>query len=190
MMPALSNPAAVSPYFTPTLAGAYIWSLVVNDGTVNSVSDNVTVNVADFGVAAAGGIATIAGSIDLTDPSFTRMFQDCASQATGSYYYDPFIIANTTGSSQTVDIQAAWSADGYLFVYNPTFNPAAPATACQLGDDDSPWTTDFSIISGVTIPAGDYTWGEGFVGMSWGGHRRISGGLQFWPSQLFTKENI
>jgi hypothetical protein len=42
----------------------------------------------------------------------------------------------------------------------------------------------------VTIPAGDYTWGEGFVGMSWGGHRRISGGLQFWSGDYYDGEHL
>jgi hypothetical protein len=42
----------------------------------------------------------------------------------------------------------------------------------------------------VTIPPGDYTWGEGFVGMSWGGHRRISGGLQFWSGDYYDGEHL
>jgi hypothetical protein len=37
----------------------------------------------------------------------------------------------------------------------------------------------------ITIPAGEYSWGEGFAGMSWGGHRRISGGIQFWSGDYY-----
>ena len=42
----------------------------------------------------------------------------------------------------------------------------------------------------ITIPAGAYSWGEGFVGMSWGGHRRISGGLQFWSGDYYDGEHL
>jgi hypothetical protein len=37
----------------------------------------------------------------------------------------------------------------------------------------------------ITIPAGEYSWGEGFAGMSWGGHRRMSGGVQFWSGDYY-----
>ena len=42
----------------------------------------------------------------------------------------------------------------------------------------------------VTIPAGDYSWGDGFVGLSWGGHRRISGGLQLWSGEYYDGEHV
>jgi hypothetical protein len=37
----------------------------------------------------------------------------------------------------------------------------------------------------ITIPAGEYSWGEAFAGMSWGGQRRVSGGLQFWSGDYY-----
>jgi len=37
----------------------------------------------------------------------------------------------------------------------------------------------------ITIPAGEYAWNDAFVGMSWGGHRRVSGGLQFWSGDYY-----
>ena len=40
----LSDTTVVNPIFTADLDGAYVLSLVVNDGTVNSVSDTVTIN--------------------------------------------------------------------------------------------------------------------------------------------------
>jgi hypothetical protein len=42
----------------------------------------------------------------------------------------------------------------------------------------------------ITIPAGEYDWGEGFVGLSWGGHRRVSGGLQFWSGDYYDGEHL
>jgi hypothetical protein len=41
----------------------------------------------------------------------------------------------------------------------------------------------------ITIPAGSYSWNEGFVGMSWGGHRRISGGVQVWSGEYYDGEH-
>jgi hypothetical protein len=37
----------------------------------------------------------------------------------------------------------------------------------------------------ITIPAGEYSWGEGFAGLSWGGQRRMSGGMQFWSGDYY-----
>jgi len=37
----------------------------------------------------------------------------------------------------------------------------------------------------ITIPAGEYAWNDAFIGMSWGGHRRVSGGLQFWSGDYY-----
>jgi hypothetical protein len=42
----------------------------------------------------------------------------------------------------------------------------------------------------ITIPAGDYSWTEGFVGFSWGGHRRVSGGLQLWSGDYYDGEHL
>jgi hypothetical protein len=37
----------------------------------------------------------------------------------------------------------------------------------------------------VTIPAGNYTWNEGFVGMTLGGQRKLSGGMQIWSGEFY-----
>ena len=37
----------------------------------------------------------------------------------------------------------------------------------------------------VTIPAGEYAWEDYFIGMSWGAHRRWSGGLQVWNGDYY-----
>jgi hypothetical protein len=37
----------------------------------------------------------------------------------------------------------------------------------------------------ITIPAGEYAWEEGFIGMSWGGQRKLSGGLQIWSGDYY-----
>jgi hypothetical protein len=37
----------------------------------------------------------------------------------------------------------------------------------------------------ITIPAGEYYWTEGFAGSNWGGHRRVSGGMQIWRGDYY-----
>jgi RHS repeat-associated protein len=43
----LTNPTAVNPTFTPDLAGLYVVQLIVNDGTLDSDPDTVTITVTD-----------------------------------------------------------------------------------------------------------------------------------------------
>ena len=42
----------------------------------------------------------------------------------------------------------------------------------------------------VTIPAGEYSWEDFFVGMSWGGHRRLSGGLMLWSGDYYNGSHV
>ncbi len=44
---ALSNPTLVNPDFTPDVSGSYVLQLVVNDGTVSSLADTITVTAID-----------------------------------------------------------------------------------------------------------------------------------------------
>ena len=55
---ALSNTTAVKPTFTPDVAGAYVVSLIVNDGQANSVAATVTVTAS----AAAANAAPVANA--------------------------------------------------------------------------------------------------------------------------------
>ena len=66
----LSNPSVVKPTFAATVAGTYVWSLTVSDGSLTSAVDTVTVTVlasptADAGVDQAvttGTVVTLDGS--------------------------------------------------------------------------------------------------------------------------------
>ncbi len=42
----------------------------------------------------------------------------------------------------------------------------------------------------ITIPAGRYSWSEAFLGASWGGHRRVSGGLQLWNGDYYDGSHL
>lgn len=37
----------------------------------------------------------------------------------------------------------------------------------------------------ISIPPGEYSWEEGFLGMTWGGHRRLSGGLMLQGGEYY-----
>src|SRR6185295_628443 len=51
----LSNPTAVMPTFVADVAGQYIAQLLVNDGTVNSAADTVTINTGNSPPVANAG---------------------------------------------------------------------------------------------------------------------------------------
>ena len=52
---ALSDPAAVGPTFTVDLAGTYVAQLVVNDGTVDSIADTVSISTSNSPPVANAG---------------------------------------------------------------------------------------------------------------------------------------
>ena len=60
-----------------------------------------------------------------------------------------------------------------------TENLSVPFTIYRPSDGGEP----------ITIQPGRYAWNEGFVGASWGGHRRLSGGLQFWSGDYYNGEH-
>lgn len=65
----LSNPTAVAPSFVADMAGQYVVQLVVNDGTVNSRPDTVTIAAASGNtapVANAGPDQTVAVNVSVT----------------------------------------------------------------------------------------------------------------------------
>jgi hypothetical protein len=71
----LSSATVVNPDFTPDVDGAYVWSLVVNDGVVNSIASQVTVTSstppAVTGVALIVADPPLASSVDLTASTYT-----------------------------------------------------------------------------------------------------------------------
>src|SRR5690606_3849041 len=42
----------------------------------------------------------------------------------------------------------------------------------------------------ITIPAGEYAWDDSFIGMSWGGHRKLSGGVQIWSGEYYDGTHL
>lgn len=136
---ALSDLAAVQPSLTPDLAGAYVVSLVVNDGTASSNPATALITAANLPpvaqvgadqTAGTGATVTLDGSAS-ADPSkraltFSWMLQAPAGSATtltGATTAKPTFVADATGiyraqltvgaggfSSQATSFVAVWPA--------------------------------------------------------------------------------
>ncbi|MEM1413355.1 MAG: DUF4215 domain-containing protein [Myxococcota bacterium] len=98
-------------------------------------------------------ILTFTGSIDATDPTWSRPGASC----TGSNpdrYYDTFTFTNTAAVDVDYLVTASWADDGYLFVYDSPFDPVMPLTNCVIGDDDFDGTLgsqlEFTAAPGAT----------------------------------------
>ena len=104
-------------------------------------------------IAAPGGTVTLQGSLDLTDPSWTRPGADCTASSSTSRHYDVFQVVNNTGSAQTITVSATFTGDGYLHAYGSVFDPASPESGCLAGNDDGDGTQD-SRLEAVAIQAG------------------------------------
>jgi cysteine-rich repeat protein len=103
-------------------------------------------------IAAAGGSITLTGTLETTDPTYSRATASCGTHS-GTVYYDTFVITNTGTTARTIRLTAMWTGDGYLFVYRSPFDPTMPLRNCVVGDDD--FGTNGSQITNVTIGPGE-----------------------------------
>lgn len=88
-------------------------------------------------IAAIGSTRTITGSIDASDPSWSRPEWDCTYMWTpNDIRYDVLYVSNPGSDAQTISAQASWGGDGYLFAYALPFDPTLPDTNCLQGNDD------------------------------------------------------
>ncbi|MFA6449708.1 MAG: PKD domain-containing protein, partial [bacterium] len=108
----LSSNTAQQPTFTPALCGSYIFSLVVNDGQINSVADSVTIHVNCVPVANAGPDQLI------IQPGILVTLDGSASSDAN---FDPLTYAWTQTSGPAVILSNAT-------LVNPTFTPALPGS--------------------------------------------------------------
>lgn len=108
-------------------------------------------------IAVPGASISFGGSIDLTDPSWTRPGQDCTAgtaDTAGGRRFDVHRVVNNTGAPQSLSVLGAFTGDGYLHAYTGTFDANAPTVGCVGGDDDGTGGTTQSEIVALPITAG------------------------------------
>ena len=95
----------------------------------------------------------LSGTLSYTaDPVWDRTNNTC-STTSFNVVYDAFRLTNTSATALTVDVEATWTSDGYLHVYEYPFNAREPVTGCIIGDDDFDGLLG-SRIDDVVIEAG------------------------------------
>jgi K319L-like, PKD domain len=164
---ALDNNVIVNPSFTADLDGSYSLSLVVNDGTVNSVADNVLISsttansapVANAGVnqnVITGATVNLSGSNSSDadgDPltyswSFTSMPGGSGATLNNSSIVNPSFTADINGSyilSLTVNDGQVNSTADNMTVSSTTTNSAPVANA---GTDQNVTTGNLVTLNG------------------------------------------
>lgn len=98
---------------------------------------------------------TVSYSDDTTGAAtWNRPFADCTGQsALGPVVFEvqPFHVS-ASGAYDISSVQTGW--DGFIFVYQGSFNPAAPNTNCLAGNDDGGGGIGTSDILGLNLTAG------------------------------------
>lgn len=98
---------------------------------------------------------TVMYSDDTTGAAtWDRPFADCTGlSGLGPVVFEvqPFHVS-ASGPYDVTSVQTGW--DGFIFIYQGSFNPAAPNTNCIAGNDDSLAGIGFSEILGVNLNAG------------------------------------
>ncbi len=102
-------------------------------------------------IAAPSSTVQISGSLDSTDPTWSRANATCGT-STFTPYFDAYEIVNNTGADQQITISANWLGDGFLHLFRAPFDPATPTANCIIGNDGSGTTSQ---ISNQTIVAGE-----------------------------------
>jgi hypothetical protein len=108
-------------------------------------------------IAQPGGDVDLIGSLDATDPTWTRPLASCAEGFGAGRFYDAHLIRNNTGSPQTLTVTATWAGDGFLHAFTRFgFSPVSPTSGCLDGSDDFGGTggsqlVDLNIAAGETL---------------------------------------
>lgn len=141
----LSNPTAAMPSFVADSAGSYVIQLIVNDGTVNSTPDTVTIAVATGNtapIANAGPDQTVAvGASVILDGSASHDADRNALSYQWALITKPTgsaaTLANSTAAMPSLVIDAAGQYIGQLIVSDGTSNSAPDTVTITAGAGNS-----------------------------------------------------
>lgn len=108
-------------------------------------------------LASPGGSITTSGTLHGTDATWNRLGSTCSSSpASGDYPRDRLLVKNETGSSQELDIDAAWyEGDGYLHVFVYDDSAGAMGNGLCLDANDDAGGSGASAISGLLTYSGE-----------------------------------
>lgn len=94
--------------------------------------------------SAHAAVVVFSGALTATDPTFNRPSGVGSLSGVGTAVaYDTYTFTAAAAGPYSVNSSyVAGGLDGYLFVYSPTFNPAAGLTNLKAADDDGTGLTD------------------------------------------------
>tara|TARA_Y100000310_G_scaffold342527_1_gene446174 strand:- start:19546 stop:20688 length:1143 start_codon:yes stop_codon:yes gene_type:complete len=121
----LSDNTAAQPTFTPPSDGTYTFELVVNDGTVNSTADAVTITATTPAPSSTINL-TVSGA---ADQAYTVNFCDAT---TGAQIEQKSVTFATQAGSTTLGVSAGTAIIGYLV-------------------DAAPNATEGTVVTGTTV---------------------------------------
>ena len=129
-----------------------------------------------FAAPASASVLSVTGSLDASDPTFSRPgFGSPPSDVWGgSYYYDTFDFTVSTSGLYSGTLHSAF--DNVLGLYTGAFNPASPLVNALRYDDDSGPGYDaefqYHLVAGQTYTAlvtSDYQTQGGFYQLAFNG---------------------
>jgi hypothetical protein len=109
----LTDATTATPYFTPNVDGTYIISLVVNNGTVNSTADTVTITATTGGGGNTAPVANAGANKDVTTGLVAFLNGSSSSDADGNTLTYSWAMT-TSPSGSTASLTDATTATPYF----------------------------------------------------------------------------
>ncbi|GGE44116.1 hypothetical protein GCM10007421_17900 [Halopseudomonas oceani] len=106
-----------------------------------------------FALNASAATASYSGNLNAPDGSWNRPFADgscCSGLGPVTYNAQPFYV----GTDGSYSLESSQTYDGYLFVYQGSFDPADQVANFVAGDDDGNGGVTTSNIDNINLTAG------------------------------------